>query len=131
MAELQKEEYKFPDEIENKAISVDTPDFEVEVEDDTPEADRGRYPASPETVKKLEVEVNELDQYSEDAKKKIITMKRIWNDERRRAESAEREREAAISATKKLLDENKRIKHMTWVILINWQKLNKKWSKRA
>ena len=112
MAELQKEEYKFPDEIENKAISVDTPDFEVEVEDDTPEADRGRYPASPETVKKLEVEVNELDQYSEDAKKKIITMKRIWNDERRRAESAEREREAAISATKKLLDENKRIKQM-------------------
>ena len=112
MAELQKEEYKFPDEIENKAISVDAPDFEVEVEDDTPEADRGRYPASPETVKKLEVEVNELDQYSEDAKKKIITMKRIWNDERRRAESAEREREAAISATKKLLDENKRIKQM-------------------
>ena len=112
MAELQKEEYKFPDEIENKAISVDTPDFEVEVEDDTPEADRGRYPASPETVKKLEVEVNELDQYSEDAKKKIITMKRIWNDERRRAESAEREREAAISATKKLLEENKRIKQM-------------------
>ena len=112
MAELQKEEYKFPDEIENKAISVDAPDFEVEVEDDTPEADRGRYPASPETVKKLEVEVNELDQYSEDAKKKIITMKRIWNDERRRAESAEREREAAISATKKLLEENKRIKQM-------------------
>ena len=112
MAELQKEEYKFPDEIENKAISVDTPDFEVEVEDDTPEADRGRYPASPETVKKLEVEVNELDQYSEDAKKKIITMKRIWNDERRRADSAEREREAAISATKKLLEENKRIKQM-------------------
>ena len=112
MAELQKEEYKFPDEIENKAISVDTPDFEVEVEDDTPEADRGRYPASPETVKKLEVEVNELDQYSEDAKKKIITMKRIWNDELRRAESAEREREAAISATKKLLEENKRIKQM-------------------
>ena len=112
MAELQKEEYKFPDEIENKAISVDAPDFEVEVEDDTPEADRGRYPASPETVKKLEVEVNELDQYSEDAKKKIITMKRIWNDERRRADSAEREREAAISATKKLLDENKRIKQM-------------------
>ena len=112
MAELQKEEYKFPDEIENKDISVDAPDFEVEVEDDTPEADRGRYPASPETVKKLEVEVNELDQYSEDAKKKIITMKRIWNDERRRAESAEREREAAISATKKLLEENKRIKQM-------------------
>ena len=50
--------------------------------------------------------------HSEDAKKKIITMKRIWNDERRRAESAEREREAAISATKKLLDENKRIKQM-------------------
>jgi len=114
MAELQQEKYQFPDEIEATKANIESqvPDFEVEIEDDTPEEDRGRIPASQETVKKIEIEVNELDQYSEDAKKKIISMKRIWNDERRRAESAEREREAAISATKKLLEENKRIKQM-------------------
>jgi len=114
MAELQQEKYQFPDEIETNKVTIDAqvPDFEVEIEDDTPPEDRGRFPASPETVKKLEVEVNELDQYSEDAKKKLIQMKRIWNDERRRAESAEREREVAIGATKKLLEENKRIKQM-------------------
>jgi hypothetical protein len=107
-----KDEYKFPDEVEQTSAAAEPEELDIEIEDDTPEDDRNRYPASPETVKKLEVEVNELDQYSEDAKKKIITMKRVWNDERRRAESAEREREEAINATKKLWEENKRIKQM-------------------
>jgi hypothetical protein len=112
MAELQQEKYTFPDEQETAPVDMAEEALDIEIEDDTPEEDRGRFPASPETVKKLEVEVNELDKYSEDAKKKLITMKRVWNDERRRAESAEREREAAINATRKLLDENKRIKQM-------------------
>jgi len=111
MAELQQEKYTFPDEQE-MPVDMAEEALDIEIEDDTPEEDRGRFPASPETVKKLEVEVNELDKYSEDAKKKLITMKRVWNDERRRAEAAEREREVAINATRKLLDENKRIKQM-------------------
>ena len=112
MAELQQEKYTFPDEQEAPPVDMAEDAIDIEIEDDTPEEDRGRFPASPETVKKLEVEVNELDKYSEDAKKKLITMKRVWNDERRRAEAAEREREVAINATRKLLDENKRIKQM-------------------
>ena len=112
MAELQQEKYTFPDEQEMPPVEMAEEALDIEIEDDTPEEDRGRFPASPETVKKLEVEVNELDKYSEDAKKKLITMKRVWNDERRRAEAAEREREVAINATRKLLDENKRIKQM-------------------
>ena len=112
MAELQQEKYVFPDEQETTPVDMAEDAIDIEIEDDTPEEDRGRFPASPETVKKLEVEVNELDKYSEDAKKKLITMKRVWNDERRRAEAAEREREVAINATRKLLDENKRIKQM-------------------
>ena len=112
MAELQQEKYTFPDEQEAPPVNMAEDAIDIEIEDDTPEEDRGRFPASPETVKKLEVEVNELDKYSEDAKKKLITMKRVWNDERRRAEAAEREREVAINATRKLLDENKRIKQM-------------------
>jgi len=112
MAELQQEQYKFPDEQEAPIDAMTEEAFDIDIVDDTPEEDKGRYPTNPEAIKKLEVETSELDQYSEDAKKKLITMKRIYHDERRRAEAAEREREVAIHATKRLLDENKRIKQM-------------------
>jgi len=116
MAEMQQEEFKFPDEIdENQGKPVEgsaEEGFEIEIEDDTPEADRNRQPVPPELVKNLEVEVSELDQYSEDAKAKMKQMKKIWNDERRAKESAERERQAAIDAAQRLMEENKRIKEM-------------------
>ena len=98
--------YKFPDELEEESKN----EVEIEIEDDTPEEDRGRVPADPERVKALEVDVDELDKYSKDAKDKMIQMKRVWNDERRRADSAERERAAAIEAAQNLFEENKRIK---------------------
>jgi hypothetical protein len=109
MADFEKEEFKFPDEIEMKE---EAPELDIEIEDDTPEEDRGRKPTDPEKVRALEVEVDELDKYSKDAKDKMIQMKRVWNDERRRAEAAEREREEAINATKRLYEENKRIKQI-------------------
>ena len=98
--------YKFPDELEEEAKN----EVEIEIEDDTPEEDRGRVPADPERVKALEVDVDELDKYSKDAKDKMIQMKRVWNDERRRADLAERERSAAVEAAQTLFAENKRIK---------------------
>ena len=98
--------YKFPDELEEEARN----EVEIEIEDDTPEEDRGRVPADPERVKALEVDVDELDKYSKDAKDKMIQMKRVWNDERRRADLAERERSAAVEAAQTLFAENKRIK---------------------
>ena len=39
-------------------------------------------------------------------------MKRVWNDERRRADLAQREQHAAIDAAQRLMEENKRIKEM-------------------
>ena len=110
MADFEKEEFKFPDEIETKGKPVD--DFEIEIEDDTPEEDRNRKPADPEKVRQLEVEVDDLDKYSKDAKDKLIRMKRVWNDERRRAESAERQSQAAIEAAQRLMEENRRMKGM-------------------
>ena len=98
--------YKFPDEMEEEARN----EVEIEIEDDTPEEDRGRVPADPERVKALEVDVDELDKYSKDAKDKMIQMKRVWNDERRRADTADRERAAAVEAAQTLFAENKRIK---------------------
>ncbi len=121
MAEMQTEEFKFPDEDQGKPLEqieeeqkleASGPELEIEIEDDTPPEDRGREPTPKEVVQKLEVEVNELDQYSEDAKKKMIQMKKIWNDERRAREAAEREQQAAIDAAKKLREENERIKTM-------------------
>jgi len=110
MADTQ--EFKFPDEIDQKVEIEQDPvqEIDIEIEDDTPEQDRGRTPADPEKVKALEVEVDELDKYSKEAKDKMIQMKRIWNDERRAKEAAERERHAAIEAARRLQEENKRIK---------------------
>jgi len=108
MAETQ--EFKFPDEIENNEVVE--PEIDIEIEDDTPEEDRGRIPTPTEKVKSLEVEVDELDKYSKEAKDKMIQMKRIWNDERRRAEAAERERQAAVDAAQKLYEDNKRMRGM-------------------
>ena len=121
MAEMEKEVFKFPDETEDQGKPVDTEeiqgkplddDIEVVIEDDTPVEDQGRKPADPEQVKKLEVEVDDLDKYSKEAKDKLIKMKRVWNDERRRADAAQREQQAAIDAAQRLMDENRRIKEM-------------------
>lgn len=112
MPEFEKEEFKFPDEVEDKKIEVEAKDddISIEIEDDTPEEDRGREPMSVEAVKKLEVEVDELDKYSEEAKQKMMAMKKVWHDERRAKEAAAREREEAIRVAQQLLEENKKLK---------------------
>ena len=119
MAEMEKEEFKFPDEQEEvtKGKPVDKTEteaesFEIEIEDDTPEADRGKIPPDPDKVKQLELDVDDLDKYSREAKDKLIRMKRVWNDERREKEVAKREQQAAIETAQRLLEENRRIKQM-------------------
>ena len=113
MTEFEQEEFEFPDEKEAKAEAAPVEDsFEVEIEDDTPEEDRGREPVTAEAVKKLEVETDELDKYSKDAKDKLIKMKRVWHDERRAKEEAYREQQEAVRVAQKLLEENKKIKAM-------------------
>jgi hypothetical protein len=106
--------YKFPDEVENdeakaKGKPVEEDDgFEVEVEDDTPPQDRGRTPSQPEFVEELEKD--ELDEYSEEAKKKIAGFRKIYHDERREKERALREQQEAIDLAQKLLQENRALK---------------------
>jgi hypothetical protein len=104
------DEFKFPDEVEQVKINTEDDDFDItiEIEDDTPAADRNQKPLPKELVDKLEVD--ELDQYSQQAQEKLKAMKKVWHDERRKAEEADRERNVAIGAAKKLLDENKRLK---------------------
>ena len=105
------ENYKFPDEEDVKKVEDTTSeadDFEIEIEDDTPPQDKGRRPSEPEFVEKLEKD--ELDEYSAEAKKKIDGFRKIYHDERRRAEAADRERQEALAITKRLYEENKALK---------------------
>ena len=121
MAEFEKVEFEFPDEIEAKGKPVEEQEakgkpeaeFEIEIEDDAPKEARQKRPPMPaEEVEKLRLEVDELDNYSEEAKVKLIKMKKVWNDERRAKEAAERERHEAVNLTQRLHEENKRMKDM-------------------
>ena len=109
---MDQEVFEFPDEKEAK-VSVEVeagPDFEIEIEDDTPPKDRNRQPVSEEEVKKLKLDADELDQYSVEAKDKLIKMKKVWHDERRAKEAADRERQEAVRIVQKLSEENKQLK---------------------
>jgi hypothetical protein len=104
MPSFDKEEFKFPDEIDGK----DKPEIEIEIEDDTPEEDRGRAPL-PASLKE-ELDRDEIDEYDENVKNKLKQMRKVWHDERREKESALREQQEAIALAQRLLEENKRIK---------------------
>jgi hypothetical protein len=110
MPEFEKEEFKFPDETDTKAVEAEDQGFEIEIEDDTPPEDRNREPMPKEIVEKLEVD--ELDKYSEEAKEKLKQLKKVWNDERREKDAAHREREEAVDAAKRLYEENKKMREM-------------------
>ena len=109
---MDQEVFEFPDEKEAKvAVEVQAgSEFEIEIEDDTPPKDRNRQPVSEEEVKKLKLDADELDQYSVEAKDKLIKMKKVWHDERRAKEAADRERQEAIRIATKLAEENKQLK---------------------
>lgn len=106
-------EYKFPDEEkEESPASVEgtqqEEDFEIEVEDDTPDEDKGKEPMPKELVKELEED--ELEDYSDKVKTRLKQMKKVWHDERREKERALREQQEAFALAKKVLEENKKLK---------------------
>jgi hypothetical protein len=107
MAEIQQDEFKFPDEIEDKGLPVED-DFEIEIEDDTPPEDRNKEPMPKDIVEKLDKD--ELDQYEGETKEKFKQLKKVWNDERRRADSAEREQQEALTLARRAIEENKKLK---------------------
>jgi hypothetical protein len=115
MPDFEKNEFKFPDEIQEEKVDFDGKSeeekIEFEVEDDTPTKDRGREPAPKEMVEELEND--ELEDYSEKVKIKLKQLKRVWHDERRAKEAVEREREEAFNIAQRLLEENKSLKNRT------------------
>jgi len=105
MATFDKTEYKFPDEIDGKEAEDS---LEIEIEDDTPAEDRGRQPMPQEIVQELEDD--ELEEYSDKAKERLKQYKKVWNDERRAKDAAQREQQEAINAANRILEENRRLK---------------------
>ena len=101
---MANEEYKFPDEQDA------APDIEIDIEEDTPEEDRGRQPMPKEIVQKLDSDDDELAEYDETVKQKLKQLKKVWHDERREKEAALREHNEAVALARHLLDENQRIK---------------------
>lgn len=108
---MDKQEFKFPDEKPAKAeeekieVSVEG-DTEIEVVDDTPEADRNRPPMKEAPA---DVTDEELASYSEGAKKRIQHFSKGYHEERRAKEAALREREEALRFAQAVAEENKKL----------------------
>ena len=107
---------KLPDEKEvfiqkeKNEVKVETKadDIDLEIEDDTPPADKNKEPLPKEIVEELEND--NLEEYSSKVKQRMAQLKKAYHDERRDKESADREREEAIKFAQHIAHENKRLK---------------------
>ena len=132
---FQKVEYEFPDEkgtkpeievessdaievdVSGKAAKKSDPEparsdnnnddqLEIEVVNDTPEADRNRKASEPPA----DITDEELDEYSDKVRNRIKHFSKGYHDERREKEKAQRERQELESLAQRLVDENKELK---------------------
>ena len=103
MATKPDDDFDFDFEIEEEGTPVTEDKPEIEVEDDTPEEDRGREPMPKEIVDELEAD--ELEEYSEKVKLRLKQMKKVWHDERREKERLMREQQEALSAAQRYRQE--------------------------
>ena len=103
MAELEKIEFKFPDEL------GELPEVEVEIEDDRPQEDQVNAEPLPRALVE-EIDNDDLEAYSKEAKQRLLQMKKLINDERRAKEQAFREQQEAVRVAQAIIDENKKLK---------------------
>ena len=108
MPSFENDDYKFPDEQVPQDKDFQSSSVEIEIEDDTPEEDRGRAPMPKNLVEELESD--DLDRYDGEVKQRLKQMRKVWHDERREKEAAQREQQEAISLARRLLEENQRIR---------------------
>jgi hypothetical protein len=103
MPELQLEEFKYPDEKESVEDQI-----EIEIEDDTPPEDQNRKPMPKDIVEELEED--DLEAFTGEARQKLFQLKKVWNDERREKDAARKEAEEASRIAQQLLSENQKLK---------------------
>ena len=106
MAQIEKTEFEFPDEVESKQTAAPQ-EPELEVVDDTPEADRGRKPMIDPPKDPTD---EELSKYDEGVKKRIQHFTKGYHEERRAKEAAQREREEALRIAQAVVEENKKLR---------------------
>jgi hypothetical protein len=112
MAEIEKTEFEFPHEVEEKQSKaggkiVESDEPEIEVIDDTPEEDRGREPMKTPPEEPTD---EELATYSKRDRTKTREFHKAYHDERRAKEAALREKEEAIRIAQQVYEENQRLK---------------------
>ena len=111
MAEVEKVEFEFPDEkeqkLDNKAEAEGNQEDEIEIVDDTPPEDRNR-PKMEEPPR--EFSDDELAKYDEGVKNRIRHFTKGYHEERRAKEAALREREEALRIAQSIIEENKKLK---------------------
>jgi len=98
----------------DKEKGDDDLEFEIEIVDDTPEADRGR-PLAPEVTANdddITVADSEISRYSDDVKKRIKELSFKTHSERRAKEAAAKERDEALRLANMLADENKKYRQL-------------------
>jgi hypothetical protein len=104
-----KDEYakdKYANKVSN---NNDADEYDIEVVDDTPKADRGRKASEPPA----EVTDEELEEYSDKVKNIIKHFSKGYHDERRAKETALRERQELEKLTRQLVEENNNLKTTT------------------
>ena len=111
-AAVETDEVEIKEEQPKNEVKVEVKpkqeEIDYEVEDDTPPQDRGREPLPKDVVD--EIEKDNLDDYSERVKQRMAQLKKVWHDERRAKEAADREREEAVKYAQKIIEENKKLK---------------------
>jgi len=113
MANFEKTEFVFPDEkeeAEKKAnSSLKSEEYDIEVVDDTPIADRNR--GEPLDTPPEEVTEEELDKYTDvKLKERLSKLGRGYHDERRAKEAAFREKDEALRLAQSIVEENRKLK---------------------
>lgn len=89
--------------------SAQEDDFDIEIVDDTPEADRNRPPRAP-GAKSAIPEDDEIGQYTKSVQDRIKQMKWEYHEERRAKEAWQREHQAAVDFAKRVFEENKKLR---------------------
>lgn len=106
--ETSEDKQDYEEAVKAKKETKAEDDLEIEEEDDTPPEDRNRDPLPKEVVDELENDT--LDDYSARVKERLAQMKKVWHDERRAKEAADRERAEAVRMAQQIIEENKKLK---------------------
>jgi hypothetical protein len=100
MAEIEKQEFSFPDEVDKKPEAEDDGGVDVEIE----------VSNKKEPEQEAKSEDDEIERYDEKVKKRISDLQSGFHNERRRAEEAAREKDEALAFAQSIAEENKKLK---------------------